>query len=54
LFNGLAHAESVTLNLAANRGDEEVSAAGIEALVNKEIDLAEIDDAHIEGDFLGV
>jgi hypothetical protein len=44
----------VGVNLAADGGDEKVGPAGIEALVDQEIDVAEIDDADVEGDFLSI
>jgi hypothetical protein len=44
----------VRLVLVADRRPNEVGAIGVEALLDEEIDPAEIDEAEIDGDFFGV
>jgi hypothetical protein len=44
----------VRLELIADRRPNEVGAIGVEALLDEEIDPAEIDETEIDGDFLGI
>src|ERR1700758_3977866 len=44
----------MALELVADRGPDEIGAVGVEALVHDQIDLAEIDVAQIDRDFLGI
>ena len=52
--NGLLHRIGVTIELSADRRSDEVGAIGIEAFPNEKIDMAEIDETHIDRDLLAV
>ena len=50
----LLHRIGVTIELGADRCPDEVGAVGIEALPDQQIDVAEIDEAHVDGELFAV
>lgn len=54
MLDRLPNSGGVVLQQIAHSGYEEVGAAGIKALLNQQIDLAEVDGAYVERDFFRI
>ena len=52
--NGLLHRIGVTVELAADRCPDEVRAIGMKALPHEQIDMAEVDESHVDREFFAV
>ena len=52
--HGLVHGARSRLELAADRGADEVRAVRVEALVDEQVDLAEIYQANVDRDLLAL
>ena len=52
--DGLADDIGVAIDLIADGGSNEVGAIRVEAFLDQEVDMAEIDKAEVDRDFFGV